>query len=348
MWLYYRYTMDEEFLRDVAYPFIKGAMGVYEAMLEGEDGGLALPVGVSPEFGGAGATAWGRNASFQLAVIHFLCRALTAASERLGIDEHDRETWRDIDRRLPLGSTSPDGGQLYLWEGQPLTESHRHHSHLAGIYPFDIFDIDYNDDQRRLVTDSIVHLTRQGMGQWSGWCVPWAAILHARLGNGDMADLLLTLFRRVFMGPGLATLHDAAFPGFTLLAGRPDIMQIEAGMGAAAAVLEMLCHVRGGVLRVFPAVPGAWEDVSFGGLRAEGAFLVAAHRRHGETTVVTVESLAGQPLKLANPWGAEQVRVMDGQGTVRTVSGRLLTFETAPKEKLDIRRHKAWERDAIS
>ncbi len=337
MWLYYRHSMDEAFLRDTAYPFMKGTMRVYEAMLEDLGDELALPVGVSPEFGGADAAAWGRNASFQLAVIHFLCRALIEASERLGIDEEGRRKWSEIDRRLPLGSTSSDGDQLHLWEGQPLAESHRHHSHLAGIYPFDIFDIDQDGEQRRLVINSMAHLTRQGIGQWSGWCVPWASILHARLGNGEMADLLLAVFRRAFMGPGFATLHDAAFPGLTLLAGRPDIMQVEAGMGAAAAVLEMLCHLRGGVLRIFPAVPRDWTDVSFTGLRTEGAFLVSADRRNGATTVVTVHSLAGQPLRLANPWDPSEAHLTDGRGTVRMLSGRVLNVRTEAGQKLEFR-----------
>jgi len=334
MWLYYRHALSTEFLRETAYPFMKGAMRVYEAMLEEGDHGLALPVGVSPEFGGAGTTAWGRNASFQLAIIHFLCRALTEASQTLGVDEEDRAKWQDIDERLPLGSTSPDGGQLYLWEGQPLSESHRHHSHLAGIYPFGIFDIDDDETQRRLVMSSMAHLTRQGMGLWSGWCVPWASILHSRLGNGDMAELLLTTFHRVFMGPGLATLHDAAFGGFTLLAGRPDIMQIEAGMAASAAVLEMLCHVRGGVLRVFPALPRTWPDVSFAGIRAEGAFLVSANRRNSLTTTVAVKSLAGEALRLANPWGDDGVVVVTVDGDKVAVSGRVIELSTAAGQTL--------------
>ena len=36
LWLYWRYTGDRAFLRDTAYPFLKGALRVYEAMLEQE------------------------------------------------------------------------------------------------------------------------------------------------------------------------------------------------------------------------------------------------------------------------------------------------------------------------
>jgi trehalose/maltose hydrolase-like predicted phosphorylase len=37
MWQYWRYTLDDEFMRDTLYPFMKAVMNVYAAMLE-EDG----------------------------------------------------------------------------------------------------------------------------------------------------------------------------------------------------------------------------------------------------------------------------------------------------------------------
>jgi hypothetical protein len=272
-----------------------------------------------------------------LAIIHFLCRVVGEASRLLGVDAEHRARWEEIDRRLPLGSIAGEGGraELLLWDGQPLSESHRHHSHLAGIYPFDIFDLDGAD--RALVRNSMRTLTRMGTSGWTGWCVPWASILHARVGNGTTAELLLEAFRRMFMSPGYASTHDAVFPGFTLRDGRPDIMQIEAAMGAAAAVLEMLLHTRGGVLRVFPAVPAAWPAASFQRIRAEGAFLVSASWRDGCVEEVRIVSEAGAPLRLANPWGEGAVRV-EREGGAETVAGAVLEIATKAGERLALRR----------
>ena len=87
MWQYYSYTRDINFLRATAYPFMKGVMNVYEAMLDvTENGAYELEIGVSPEFGWGTAEKCGRNASFQLAAIHFLCRKLIEASEILNQD----------------------------------------------------------------------------------------------------------------------------------------------------------------------------------------------------------------------------------------------------------------------
>jgi alpha-L-fucosidase 2 len=302
MWQYYRYTLDEDFLAETAYPFMRGAMCVYEAMLErAPDGSYHLPVSVSPEYEGAAMWAWGRDASFQLAIIHFLTRALLRAVEILGLDEPAAQRWRDVAAHTPRGCLggAADMPELYLWAGQPLAHSHRHHSHLAGLYPFDVFDPWGSDEDRALILRSAATWTRMGTGEWTGWCLPWAAILWARLHNGERAALLLNEFRHTFMTAGRATTHDATHPGFTVFDGRPEVMQIEAGLGAAAAVIELLAHTAGGVLYVFPAVPGHWETVRFDGIRTEGAFLVSAERSAGRTRWVRVFSTGRTRLRLA-------------------------------------------------
>jgi len=331
-WQLYRYTMDEKFLQEVAYPFLKGAMRVYEEMLTEEAGHYVLPVSVSPEYGGSEITAWGRNASFQLACIHFLCRALIQASLQLDVDADKRRKWEDIAARLPLAATDPMGQQIWLWEGQPLAESHRHHSHLAGLYPFDIFDFN-NPQHKALLQNSLNHLTFLGMGLWSGWSFPWASILFARQGNGEMADLILGLFRRLFLNQGYASTHDAIFPGFTIFSGRPHIMQIEAALGAAAAVLEMLCHTRQGVLHIFPAVPRHWKEASFKHIRIEGAFLVSAQREERRTVKIEIYSEKGGELRLANPWQSATILRQETTQKILTQEA-IIRLQTEAGEKI--------------
>jgi len=339
MWQYYRYTLDTEFLRRTAYPFMRDTLRVYEAMLEERaDGSLVLPVSVSPEYEGAALSAWGANASFQLAIIHALCRALVQAATVLDIQE-DVLRWRHIDEALPIGSITDAGArrELLLWEGQPLAHSHRHHSHMAGLYPFDVLDYWNSPEDRALLDNTARTWTRMGMGEWSGWCLPWAAILWARMGNGERAALMLEEHRRVYVGPGRNTTHDAVLHGFSVLDQRPDIMQIEAAMGAAAAVMEMLVHTSAGVLRVFPAVPASWARASFEGIRAEGALLVSAERRNGRTCWVRIRSERGATICLAHPFGEGDVAVSSSrtdQPAWTLTAEAILTIPTAPGEEV--------------
>jgi alpha-L-fucosidase 2 len=296
MWLYYKYSMDDDFLKDIAYPFMKGAMRVYEEMIDDKDGELSLPVSVSPEYGGSSMNAWGRNASFQLSLIHFLCRALCEASEILDITE-GVEKWEDIDHRLPDYSTI--NNHIALWEGQDLANSH-----LAGIYPFDTLEYEKIGKHYQVVQNSITHWINKGMGEWSGWCMPWASIIHSRLKNGEAAEAILELWKRFFTNEGNGTLHDVRYPGISIMGmgrtGGGEIMQIEAGMAAITAVQEMLLHSAKGIIKVFPGIPNHWRDASFSGMRAEGAFLVSAKIKDGQITKVKILSEKGSHLRLEN------------------------------------------------
>jgi hypothetical protein len=324
MYRTYLYSGDTAFLRETAYPFMVGAMRVYEEILEREESGWVLPVSVSPEYRGSAINAWGRNASFQLACIHYLCESLQAAAQVLG--ETPRPIWQEIQAGLPRAALHGLEGQrqIALWEGTPLEESHRHHSHLAGICPFDTLDLD-DPDWQGIYEASLRNWVYKGMGMWSGWCVPWASMIHTRFGNADMAELLLEIWERVYTNEGHGTLHDCNFAGFTLI-GTPRIttgerppekMQMDAGMGATAAIMELMLHTRRGIHYVFAGAPRRWRRVAFEGMRTEGAFLVSAERTEGTVTKVEVKSEAGGCFRLANPWdGPATTDTQDRQDTV--------------------------------
>lgn len=341
MYHYALYAGDVDFLRDTAYPFMYGAMRVYEEMLERDGEGWVLPVSVSPEYRGAAMNAWGRNASFQLACIHFLCESLLAAAEVLG--ETPRPIWRQIQAGLPRAAlyapqaagqgavpSALRGTPIALWEGTPLEESHRHHSHLAGICPFDTLDLD--DPAWQPIYEATLRTwIYQGMGLWSGWCVPWASMIHTRFDNPKMAELLLEIWQKVYTNEGHGTLHDCVFPGFTLM-GAPGMidrtmplerMQMDAGMSATVAIMDMLLHSRRGVHYLFRGAPSTWSRVAFAGMRTEGAFLVSATRDEGRTVRVEIQSEVGGILRLANPW-AGPARIDYSSGRQETLDGAVL------------------------
>jgi alpha-L-fucosidase 2 len=290
----------DDWAKRVMFPFLKGAMRVFEEMLEREGDRFVLPVSVSPEYRGAAMNAWGRDASFQLACIHMLCELLIDLSARF--DEPERPIWREILLKLPRACTGIAGGKrrIFLWEGTPLEESHRHHSHLAGITPFDV--INPNDDVwRELANDSIAQWIAEGMGYWTGWCMPWAVQLHTRMGNAGMAEMLIEMWQKVFTNEGHGTLHDCEFPGLTLMgagasaaAGRKqEIMQMDAGMGMVSAIADLLCHRQRGIHYFFRGCPATWEHVAFERIHTEGGFIVSGRRERGRATVSITATRAG-------------------------------------------------------
>jgi len=343
MYRYHRYAMDDVFLRDTAYPFMVASMRVYQGMIEEHDGRLSLPVSVSPEYRGANMNAWGRDASFQLACCHALAEALQSAADALG--EPRDPAWADLLERLPKACLLGKEGQqeIALWEGTPLEESHRHHSHLSGITPFDIFD--YDDPKwQAIVAKSLRTWVFRGPGLWSGWCVPWASMIHSHIDDADAAAFMVELTKQFFTNEGHGTLHDVSAPGMTLMGapgfslghatgetnrGRREIMQMDAGMAATAAVQEMMIHTRRGVNHVFAGCPSEWRSVRFKGMRTDGGFLVSGTRGPRCVEEIRIESPFGGVMKLRNPWTDDvSLRVNDAQG--QSLSGDVLEIPSQP------------------
>ena len=77
---------------------------------------------------------------------------------------------------------------IALWEGMPLEESHRHHSHLAGITPFDIFDLD-DPAWREILERSIGEWIYPRPGHVDGLVRALGGhAIHTRFGNGEAAE----------------------------------------------------------------------------------------------------------------------------------------------------------------
>ncbi len=343
MYDYADYSGDVDFLREVGLPFMRGVFAVYRAMMEDDGEALRLPVTVSPEYRGASMNAWGANASFQLAAVHRLCENLAAAAATVG--EAPDPAWAEVSSRLPEATlTGGESARIALWEGVDLEESHRHHSHLAGIVPFDTID-PLSAEWSTIAANSLRHWIGEGMGLWSGWCLSWASQLHARVHNGEGAELLLELWRRVFTNEGRGSMHDAVINGLTLMGAPPllprgdaggrgdsgkgstsgsiltraERMQLDGAMGALAAVQEMLLYAQGGVIHVFPAIPESWPAASFERMRAPGGLVVSGWYESADAWTVEITATRAASVALRPPGSSFAAR--DGGGEPATIRG---------------------------
>ncbi|MFW6380789.1 MAG: glycosyl hydrolase family 95 catalytic domain-containing protein [Spirochaetota bacterium] len=379
-WQHYRWSMDASLLTRIVLPLLTGAFEGYWAMLEQvhdpETGSarLSLPVSVSPEYRASEMDAWGRDASFQLAALHAVVRALRGAAAVLGMEADPR--WDRVEREVPPYTTFPGPiewdeekhrtamppgerdavPRIALWHGQDLEESHRHHSHLASVYPFASID-PLSQEHRLIVANSLRHWTRLGAGLWTGWCVPWASILCSRCNLADAAVAWLHWWNDVFVNEGGGTLHNADFAGaarldeggLAVLAGEQacrahELMQMDAAMGAVTAIAELLVQVRGDEVHVLPAIPRRWRRLSFAGIRVDGAFLVGARVENGERQSVSVRSEVGGTIRLVHgfeAWKLQRLGVdagMPAHGAFSAGKGPRLDLTLEPGETVEIAR----------
>lgn len=324
-WQYYQYSGDTTYLRKLTYPLLNGAFEGFWSMLEkkplqGDQYHYSLPLSVSPEYG-SGLEGVGRNSSFQLAALHRILLTLPIAANQLQLKKDPR--WSDVQDNLPLYSTvnTPYGEsstnnplRIALWEGKGLEVSHRHHSHLAGIYPFQTF-LPSDPVHAKIIEKSYWQWVHMGAGGWTGWCIPWASILHNRIGNTEAAVSWLHYWKRNYVNEGRGTLHNTTNFGLATMnepiwakeinkgKRNTEIMQLDAGFGAVSAILDILVQEAPDGIYILRNRHWKWKNLSFERVRTAGGFLVSAVVKEDKLYQVKINSLLGGKITLYHGLG---------------------------------------------
>lgn len=183
VWEHYQFTQDATFLRQ-QYPVLKAAAEFYASFLtkDPRTGRLISTPSNSPEHGGLVA---GPTMDHQL--IRDLFKTTTAAAQALGLDA-------DFQKELTAkaGQIAPNQigkhGQLQEWleDKDDPTDTHRHVSHLWGVFPGT--DLTWADPQ--LMQAARTSLVQRGDGG-TGWSLAWKVNLWARFRDGDHALRIL-------------------------------------------------------------------------------------------------------------------------------------------------------------
>jgi hypothetical protein len=204
---------------------------------------------------------------------------------------------------MPNFALDPESGKLPVADGRPLKESHRHFSHLMAIHPLGQIRWENGEADRRIIQASLADLDRLGTDYWTGYSFSWMANLAARSRDGERAEKALETFAEAFcLRSSFHCNGDQSGKGYSLYTYRP--FTLEGNFAAAAGVQEMLLQSYSGTIRIFPAVPATWREVSFNTLRAEGAFLISAEKVGGRVVRVEVKAEKGGECRLENPFGA--------------------------------------------
>jgi alpha-L-fucosidase 2 len=307
LWEHYAFTLDEDFLRERAYPAMKEVAEFWLANLhpDSRDGTLVVNPGYSPEQG-----EYTAGAAMAQQIVRDLF-ALTAKAARAVEPEGDLADRIDaaydaLDPGLRIGSW----GQLQEWK-EDLDDPenhHRHASHLYALHPGDHIDGRGNEGFAKAARTS---LTARGDGG-TGWSKAWKVNFWARLWDGDHAHRMLA---EQLGGSTLPNLFDTHPP-----------FQIDGNFGATAGVAEMLVQSHLDAICVLPALPAAWPDGSVSGLRARGAVRVDVAWADGKATEISVTPDRDGTLVLRSPLFGPS-----GQTEVQAEAGRTSTWKNEIK-----------------
>ena len=320
LWWHYRYTMDADFLRDIAYPFIREVVCFVVSQLScGEDGIYHIEYSSSPEYFDNTRESFGSDSTHDLSLIRHALKISSASARALGVDAAEADHWDHVRAHLHPYHLSPPSGHLFapapglaIWKGQRLTESHRHLSQCMPIFPLGDLNVEGSTRDRELIQNTLAELEMMGTGLWCGYSFAWLACIGARIREPNRAIWALRSFLDAFVSPnGFHLNGDFKKSGISRFHYRP--FTLEGNFAAAHAVNEILLQSWGDRIRIFPAVPGEWRDVSFIDLRAEGAFVVSAWRRNGEFFRASIRSEKGMKVRLEHPCPNRNVVLRSGK-----------------------------------
>ena len=290
-WLQYRYAGDWKSIQEKWTPKAMKIAAEFEKMqMKNAQGQIELlPMG-SPEYKGFATFS---NTNYNLAILRWLLNTLIETNEKANANKAEVTKWKKtLTELIPY---PVDSNGLMIASNQSVDMSHRHFSHLLGLYPLFQLNPDSPED-RALVDKSVVHWHQiEGGKALAGYSYTGAASLYAALGRGNDANAIMQHF--LLGNIGISQLLSNTF--YVEAGGKNPV--IETPLSAASSTMEFLLQSWGGKVRIFPAVPDKWREASFYQLRAQGGFLISASRSNGKTVWVSVKSLAGEPCVVKVP-----------------------------------------------
>ncbi|MRG44445.1 hypothetical protein GFS24_04940 [Chitinophaga sp. SYP-B3965] len=299
----WKYSMDDKLLKEKVYPYIHETATFLENITLLKNGKRKLPLSSSPEYHDNSIKAWYLNwTNYDLSLAHFLFKAAAEVSNAAG-KTSEAKHWKAVLEQLPTLDTNETG--LTVAPGENLGSSHRHFSPYMSIYPLALLD------DQTVIKNSLRHIEKLGTRAWVGYSFTWLACLYARANEADSAVKQLQIFASNFCSPNSFHLNgdqkNGQYSSFTY---RP--FTLEGNFAFAQGIHELLLRTKDGVIEVFPAVPDAWKDISFKGLRAEGAFIIDAEKKDGAIKI-KIRSEKENLLKIKLPGGVTQYKMSAGQ-----------------------------------
>ena len=313
LWERYLFTQDEAYLRNTAYPLMKGAAEFCLDWLIANPHNpqeLITAPSTSPEneyitdAGYHGMTCYGGTAD--LAIIRELFQNVIAAGSVCG--DHIAAYQEALKKLHPY--TMGREGDLNEWyhDWRDYDPQHRHQSHLIGLYPgHNLPEPFFPAAEQTLI---------QKGEKTTGWSTGWRINLWARLHKGDQA---YHIYRKLLT----YVLPDASHWGgggtYPNLFDAHPPFQIDGNFGGTAGVCEMFLQSHNGTIELLPALPKDWADGEVSGLRARGGFEVSIRWQAGKVVQATIRNCGPRDAQVTIAYNGRQEVVAVEKGKAKTI-----------------------------
>jgi hypothetical protein len=356
-WQRYEYTLDREWLRDRAYPMLRGVGEFYRNypnLKKGDDGRYHI------HWVNSGEPVFGaRDTIEDLSSMWGVISALLRASEILEIDKDKNVVWQEfLDHLAPLPtSDQPDalrpadyhGPRMFVSALKPAVKGDRSSgswtpdSNTLPIWFFDFCHVESKDREAfALGQATFDHLATNSLRPDSP--VGGLSKLPIAAAYVGRADAVQTLLPKQMQAMPMTKSSNYKNGGrldnrMSLLEGAQALDAEHLGRASEALHLALLqsnppAPGEDPILHLFPAWPRPW-DARYT-LMARGNFIVTASIENGSINLVELQSVAGSRCKLRNPFPGAVDLYRNGKQAER-LSGTLIEFSTDKGERITVK-----------
>jgi len=335
-WDYYLVTGDLEFLRNRVVPAYKELAQFYEDFLTvtDKDGNYIFVPSISPEHLPRRTDPSGPvliNATMDISVCREVLTNLIQASEILGSDSGDISKWKAMLDKMPPYLVETDG-TLKEWAWPTLEEhySHRHVSHLYGVWPGSEIEPDGTPE---LACSAVIANRRRTFDTMStavaGETLAAYTRCHRALAGARLKD-------NIIVDTHLRQLLEQGYVSTALRCSREPygIPIPDAQAGIPAIIMEMIAYSRPGVIEVLPALPLTLVKGSIKGMLARTFARIdeLTWDMHKRTVDITITSLKNQEITLIARYGINDISASSGI-TVKFRKGNADCVISLPENK---------------
>lgn len=294
---YFSFTEDIDYLKNKIYPMMKenAIFWLQNLIYSKEQNRYVSSPTFSPEHGPISV-----GNTYEQTLIYQLMSDTVNAAKLLETDEAFSEKLREIRDNLKPVAVGK-WGQIKEWYDEDrwyrlkfmrkisylkngAEHSHRHCSHLLGLYPGTII----NSETPQLMEAAKVSLIDRGFGTTgfndSGWGKANKICLWARLKEPEKCITIMKNMIKKNFSDNLWDIH----PPF----------QMDGNCGLSAAVAEMLVYSNDNYIELLPALPDIWKSGEVKGICARGGFVLDFKWHDGKITSFAIKHKKGKTAKI--------------------------------------------------